>query len=472
MLNFNKIRDKSGPLVLINFTVGHFRSFGVEQTLNMVAAALKDHPGHCVEIPGTEKSVLQVGVIYGANASGKSNLIKAMQFAQNMVLGRETPTGIVQNSFRFLKKKKPASFEFRFLAGGKVFVYGFTITQDAILEEWLDATTKSGREINVFTRSKDGIEIGRLRSLGDERNALLKALRALKQLGVRDEQLLLNKIVEMPDDHRGEYLSLAVWWFVDCLRIVQAETQFLPLVDMLDTDNDFKQFCGAFLKNVGTGIDDLSIKKQKIDADRIPKPLLEQLQPTRGNDFVFALGRPGITLELDGADPTKVVRKNLIAFHQVGRERYSVSFQEESDGTQRCLNLLPALYHLTQQCKVFVVDEMDRSLHPLLCHALLKLFLDACPGKCQQMIVTTHETHLLDLDLLRRDEIWFMEKDRHQQSRLNSLVDWKARKDLRIEKGYLQGRFGGVPFIGDTKKLMDLIQCPANGTRHEKKTPS
>lgn len=458
--------------MLINFTVDHFRSFGVEQTLNMVATALKDHPGHCVEIPGTEKSVLQVGVIYGANASGKSNLVKAMQFAQNMILGRTTLKGLVQNRFRFVKKQKPASFEFRFLAAGQVFVYGFTITQEATLEEWLDATSKSGREVNVFTRRKQDIDIGRLRSLGEERGPLLKALRALKQLGVRDDQLLLNKIVELPDQHRGDLLSRVVWWFVECLIVVQAESRFTSLVDMLDADEDFRRFCGAFLRNVGTGIDDLSIEKARIDADKVPKPLLDQLQPPKGHNVAITIGGPGVTLELDAADPTKIVRKNLTARHQLSSEDYALSFQEESDGTQRCLNLLPALYHLTKECKVFVVDELDRSLHPLLCHALLKLFLDACPGKCQQMIVTTHETHLLDLDLLRRDEVWFMEKDRHQQSRLSSLGDWKARKDLRIEKGYLQGRFGGVPFIGDTKKLMDIIQCPVNGTRNEKKTPS
>lgn len=458
--------------MLINFTVDHFRSFGVEQTLNMVATALKDHPGHRVEIPGTEKSVLQVGVIYGANASGKSNLVRAMQFAQQMILGQRALKGIVQNRFRFVKKQKPASFEFRFLAAGQVFVYGFTITQEAILEEWLDAGSEFGREVNVFTRRKQDIDIGRLRSLDKERATLLKALRALKQLGVRDDQLLLNKIVELPDEHRGDLLSRVVWWFAECLTVVQAESQFTPLVDMLDADKGFRRFSGAFLRNVGTGIDDLSIEKVRIDADKFPKPLLDQLQPPKGGIVSFTIGGPGVTLELDAADPTKVVRKNLAARHQVSSEEYLISFQEESDGTQRCLNLLPALYHLTQQCKVFVVDEIDRSLHPLLCHALLKLFLDACPGKCQQMIVTTHETHLLDLDLLRRDEIWFMEKDRHQQSRLSSLADWKARKDLRIEKGYLQGRFGGVPFIGDTRKLMDLIQCPVNGMRNEKKTPS
>jgi AAA15 family ATPase/GTPase len=458
--------------MLINFTIDHFRSFGAEQTLNMVATALKDHPGHCVKIPGTEKSVLQVGVIYGANASGKSNLVKAIIFAQLMILGRTSRARLALDRFRFVQKKKPASFEFRFLADGQVFVYGFTITQDAILEEWLDAASESGREVNVYTRSKENIQIGRLRSFGNEGTSLKKALGALKLLGVRNDQLLLNKIMDLPDQHRGELLTRVAWWFAECLTVIMPESQFASLVDMLGADDDFRKFCGAFLKNVGTDIDELSIEKKLIDAEKVPKPFLEQLQAPKGQDVTVQLGGPGMTYELDPDDPTKIIRKNLAAKHQVSDLNYSISFQDESDGTQRCLNLLPALYHLTRECKVFVVDEIDRSLHPLLCHALLKLFLDACPGKCQQMVVTTHETHLLDLDLLRRDEVWFMEKDRHQQSRLSSLVDWKARKDLRIEKGYLQGRFGGIPFIGDTKKLMDMIQCPVNGTRHEKKASS
>lgn len=457
--------------MLINFTVDHFRSFGVEQTLNMVATPLKDHPGHCVEIPGTDKSVLQIGVIYGANAAGKTNLVKAIWFAHRMILGQTNLKAIVQNRFRFMKKIKPVSFEFRFLAGGQVFVYGFTITQEAILEEWLDAMSESGRETNVFNRRSQEIDIGRLQSFGAHRPTLNKALKALKQLGVRDDQLLLNKIVEMPDHHRGDLLNRVVRWFQQCLVVVRPESVFTPLVKMLDADADFRRFCGAFLKNVGTGINDLTIETERIDADTIPKSVLDQLQSLNDNNITFKFDRPGYALELDPTDPNMVVRKNLNAKHQLNSEDYALSYHEESDGTQRCLNILPALYNLTQECEVFVVDEIDRSLHPLLSYNLLKLFLEVCPGKCQQMIVTTHETHLLDLDLLRRDEIWFVEKDHRQQSRLSSLADFKARKDLRIEKGYLQGRFGGIPFIGDTKKLMDLIQCSDNGTRNEKKTP-
>jgi AAA15 family ATPase/GTPase len=458
--------------MLINFTVEYFRSFGVEQTLNMVATPLKDHPGHCVAIPGTEKSVLQTGVIYGANASGKSNLVKAIQFAQQLILGRTTLKGLSHNRFRFVKQDKPASFEFRFLSGGQVFVYGFTATQETIIEEWLDAAPESGREINVFTRLEQDIRIGRQRSSGEDGATLRRALRALKELGVRNDQLLLNKIVELPKDRRGEALSRVVWWLAECLSVIPAESHYAPLMDMLDADEDFRRFCGRFLRNVGTGIDDLSIEKARMNADNVPKSLLDQLQSPMGSNVALLLGGPGLALELDADDATTVIRKHLNARHLVNRDEYSIAFQDESDGSQRCLNLLPALYHLRQEYKVFVVDEIDRSLHPLLCHALLKLFLDACPAYFQQMIVTTHETYLLDLDLLRRDEVWFMEKDRQQQSRLCSLADWKARKDLRIEKGYLQGRFGGIPFIGDPKKLLDMIHCPVNGAPNEKKTPS
>ncbi|APW61121.1 AAA family ATPase [Paludisphaera borealis] len=456
--------------MLINFTVEYYRSFGTEQTLNMLATSLKDHPGHCVQIPATDKSVLQTGVIYGANASGKSNLIRAMLFAQQLILGRTTLKALAQSRFRFVKEEKPASFEFRFLANGQVFVYGFTTTHETIIEEWLDASSNTGRETNVFTRQKETIDIGRLRSLAEDVAISRKALRALKDLGVRDDQLLLSKIVELPNQSRGKLLNRVAWWLSKCLTTVPAESHYAPLMDMIDVDEDFRRFCGTFLKNVGTGIDDLSIEKAKIDADKIPKQMLDHLQSPEGENTALLIGGPGVALELDADDPTKVIRKHLNAKHEVNNEDYSISFQEESDGTQRCLSLLPALYHLTQEPRVFIVDEIDRSLHPLLCHALLKLFLDECPGHYQQMIVTTHETHLLDLDLLRRDEIWFMEKDSQQQSRLSSLGDWKTRKDLRIEKGYLQGRFGGIPFIGHTKKLKDMIHCPANGIWNEEET--
>jgi len=122
------------------------------------------------------------------------------------------------------------------------------------------------------------------------------------------------------------------------------------------------------------------------------------------------------------------------------------------------LHLLPVL---ADQTRVFVVDELDRSLHPLMCREFIRLFSESCPGARRQLIVTTHEAHLLDQELLRRDEYWFVEKDAQHQSRLTSLVDFNIRKDLQIEKGYLQGRFGAIPMFGSFEPLRRLLECTA-----------
>jgi len=398
--------------------------------------------------------------------------VLAILFAQSLIQGTSPLKKLALNQFRFCKKKKPSSFEFRFLVDEQIFVYGFAITQDAVVEEWLEATTKTGRDVKVFTRKGQNISIGNLKAFGSASATSVRALQALKILAPRQDQLLLNKVIDLPQSSRGELLNRAAWWFSECLTVVQAETSFAPLLEFLDKDDKFRRFAGEFLNNVGTGIKDLHIEQSEIGADKIPKDLLQGLQAPKGEETTLLLNSASVSLQLDPKDPTKVIRRHLAASHRVHDSTFSLPFQDESDGTQRCLHLLPALYHLTTSRKVFVIDELDRSLHPLLCHAFLKFFVESCPGVCQQMIVTTHETHLLDQELLRRDEIWFVEKDDKQQTQLYSLADMKIRNDVRIEKGYLQGRFGGIPFIGDAKKVMDLIQRPTNGKPHAKKTPT
>src|SRR5438874_844343 len=126
--------------MLIDFTVQNFRSFGSEQTLNLVASSkIQDHKAHCIQIGLTGKQVLRAGVVYGANASGKSNLVRAILFAQSLIQGTGPFKRIALSQFRFCKQKKPSKFEFRFLAQGQLFVYGFEITEKAVAEEWLEA---------------------------------------------------------------------------------------------------------------------------------------------------------------------------------------------------------------------------------------------------------------------------------------------------------------------------------------------
>jgi AAA15 family ATPase/GTPase len=461
--------------VLINFSVENFRSFGGEQTLNLIASSkLQDHQDHCVPIGATGRSVLRAGVVYGANAAGKSNLIRAVLFAQSLIQGTIPFKQLALNQFRFCKGKKPSSFEFRFLVDEQIFVYGFAITSDAVVEEWLEATTKIGRTIKVFTRNGQNISISKLKAFGDESVTSGRAMEALKILPPRPDQLLLNKIVDLPQSSRGELLNRAAWWFSECLTVVQARTSFAHLLEYIDKDDDFRRFAGAFLNNVGTGVNDLHLEQAEIGAEKMPKELLQGLQAPPGQETTILLDSASVSIQLDPKDPTKVIRRNLAARHRVHNSTFSIPFQDESDGTQRCLHLLPALYHLTKSRKVFVIDELNQSLHPLLCHAFLKFFVESsCAGAYQQQLVlTTHETHLLDQELLRRDEIWFVEKDDEQQTQLYSLADMKIRNDMRIEKGYLQGRFGGIPFIGDTQKLMDMLQSPTTGKTHAKKTTS
>jgi AAA15 family ATPase/GTPase len=459
--------------MLINFSVENFRSFGAEQTLNLIGSGkLQDHEDHQIPIGDTGKNVLRTAVVYGANAAGKSNLVRAILFAQSLILGTGQTRQIVLNQFRFRKETTPSSFEFRFLVDKRIYTYGFSVDPKGVVEEWLFAMSPKAKELDVFSRQKQEISVGKLTAFGQEAQDSKKALEAFLVLKPRANQLLLNKIVELPRQSRGALLDHVVWWFTECLSVIEPSTDYGPLIEFLGSEADFQKFAAEFLDNVGTGVSGLDIAEQEIPTEKLPKELIDELQAPEGHQTTLLAGTSSVSLQLHPKDPTKVVRRNLAGKHTINGQAWLIPFQQESDGTQRCLNLLPALYHLTTGCKVFVIDELDRSLHPHLSYAFVKFFIETCPRACQQMIVTTHETHLLDQDLLRRDEIWFVEKDKKQQTQLYSLADLNVRNDVRLEKAYLHGRFGGIPFIGDPKKLMDLIKCPTNGKGHAKKTPS
>ena len=445
--------------MLVNFSVENFRSFGAEQTLSLVASkAHTGHEEHCVPIPTSDRHVLRTSVIYGANAAGKSNVVRAMDFARDLILEGPGPMKRISlNQFRFTTDaKKPSSFEFRFVAANRVFVYGFDVSREAVESEWLTATNDRGKEVDLFERKDGKIAFGDFGKFDPDDAASGKAIEALLVLGVRDNQLLLNKIFDLSEEKRGGLLNAVIWWFSHCLTIVPAEASFSRITEYLDENEEFRKFASEFLSTIGTGIGKLQVEQTYIDREQLPEALVEGLDEGEAMHIPFPLSA-GMSLQLDPEDSSRVIRRNVTSTHSVDGADYSLPFAEESDGTQRFLNLLPALFHLQSGCKVFVIDELDRSLHPLLAHAMIKYFSESCVGACQ-LIVTTHETHLLDRVLLRRDEVWFAEKDERQQTHLYSLTDMKIRKDLRIEKSYLQGRFGAIPFVGDIERLHRFIE--------------
>ena len=159
---------------------------------------------------------------------------------------------------------------------------------------------------------------------------------------------------------------------------------------------------------------------------------------------------------VDGSDKNTVKFRQINAlYNSAAGDNVTLPLHEESDGSRQLLNLLPALYKLKMAGGVFVIDEIERSMHPILARKFIEYFLKAARGSNSQIIFTTHESTLLDLDILRRDGIWFAEKNEAGATQLYSLADFKVRNDLRIDKGYLQGRFGAIPFLGGIDHLIE-----------------
>jgi uncharacterized protein len=234
------------------------------------------------------------------------------------------------------------------------------------------------------------------------------------------------------------------------------------LSEKLTTEEEFLKFASNFLNAASTGVDELAISRTPITEDEIkgllPDPIatdvLKQLTESKENGTLVIEGLPkAIAIQKKKGEQLHRISIQAQHAHSDGKKT-ALDLDEESDGTQRLLNLIPALHQLKNRGAIYFIDEIDRSMHPNLVRHFLEFFLRSCEGVQRQVIVTTHESNLLDLDLLRRDEIWFAEKDTKAATRIYSLVDFKVRKDLEIRKHYLQGRFGAIPFLGNLERLM------------------
>ena len=444
--------------MLINFYVKNFRSIRDEVQLNLVAdGRYKNHEEHLEPIIALEKSALKMAVLYGANAAGKSNVVRAIDFAKDMVLEPGAIKRLPNNQFA-RRSDSPTEFQFQFQTAEYQFDFGFELLGGEVVSEWLviEGSDQSRRDAKVYERTGDKIVLGKLSAYQDGKTTV-EILNALDSLGIKEDELLLNKVLQgTAESKRGNILNAALSWFIKSLKIIQSKSSFLQLLSTLDHDKSFRNWSAELLSSIDTGIAELEIAKDEINADKLPLPFVEGLQA--GVDSISL--SPGLELSLDEEDNSKVVRRSLRSVHSSGEDKFELPFAEESDGTQRFLELLPALYlHHEQESNeptVYVIDELDRSLHPLLSRAFVEFFSMSAADHPVQLIFTTHETNLLDSDLLRRDEIWFVEKGRDQVTQLTSLADFSVRNDLRLEKGYLHGRFGAIPVVSGFEELMEF----------------
>lgn len=416
-----------------------------------------EHGDHAVAIPGTTAKVLRTAVIYGANGAGKSNLYKALEYLRRLAVfrGGTGGTSLGREPFRLGSATQcPTAFDVQFLTSGKLYRYAIELDDQRVLEESLSESLVGGEKV-IFQRGQE-----RDVALGVEEQSLPR-LAALATVGAPPDQSFLGAITNayLPPPDTGPDIASVIRWFRNGLVLLAPDHSPTSVWGNLNDDPSLRDFVSDFLRMSSTGVDRLEVVKSQLSHEELSSLVGEgsarQLADYAGNGGrrLIPVGRGDTWIEAVAEEGCRLVRFQSAHKDQDGKI-VKMDLADESDGTRRLLDLLPAIHQLQKSGGVYFVDEIDRSMHPILVKRLFELFLSSCRDSMSQLIVTTHESNLLDLDLLRRDEIWFAEKDHEQATRLYSLADFKVRKDLEIRKNYLQGRFGAIPFLGSLDSLM------------------
>jgi AAA15 family ATPase/GTPase len=425
------LKDRSK--MLVSFSVKNFRSLADFQEISLVAS--KDDSHSTTHLISTDiknlPSVLKSAVVYGANASGKSNLIQALDFMRRVVV----ESGSLQSGqqfniqpFRLNEKKltEPSEFEITFVLSGMRYQYGFALTKERITEEWLlvYATSKAQE---WFTRKYDPSAEKDVYKFGPH----LKGQRKVWEEATKPNSLFLS----IADQLNSEQLKPVFRWISENVNVFGPNA--IPVVDysvrMIQNDKG-KQDIVNFLSAADISIKDIDVVSRKGFLNQFKLDLKDGKSEVR-------------------SEPRDILAPTFKHETEFGSATFEM--EEESNGTQRLFILAGPILEILRDGKVLVVDELDSSLHPKLVRRLVSLFnsLEFNPNGAQ-LVFSTHDTTLLETSFLRRDQIWFAEKDQNQASHIYPLTDFSPRKNESLERGYLMGRYGAIPFFRDA----DLIK--------------
>ena len=412
--------------MILEFSVKNFLSFKEKVTFSMLANSNKGLDDNYVEY--NDKKILKTSAIYGANASGKTNLfqiltsvIYMLRNSNNFNMNSELPIA----PFKFDKKtiNKPSEFEIKFIAENIRYVYGFVADTDKIYEEYL-YYYPSGRETKIFDRTNT-----------NEYSFPQKDGRILNDIASKNAK---NKF----------FIATATNWNYEQTKVpykfltVDINTfnnlsglRDSAIKEYLKNDKELKSFTLEFLKK-----SDFNIEDYKVLETDVPEDLLATIP-----DYIKA-----------GINMKEKLKVFTAFFKHIGSD-IELSYEEESMGTQIVFCFIPFIMDALNNKKIVIVDELDKSLHPYLVEMIVQMFNDPNINKNgAQLIFNTHDTNLLKLNILRRDQIWFTEKDHNNGiSDLYPLSDFSVRKTENIERGYMLGRYGAVPFIKNDFNLWE-----------------
>lgn len=398
--------------MLVNFTFKNFRSFRDEMTLSMEAASIQELSEAVVK--SCDEELLPVAVMYGANSSGKSNVLKALKAMRDVLLNsvKLNPKDKLDAEpfcLDLTSAEEPTSFEIQFTLNGSKFRYGFDYTANEILAEWLYEKRVGEREFELFLRSGNEFKISKTRFA--EGNG--------KQDATPSNRLFVSLVAQL----NGKLSQSILDWFSSIEYI---------------SGMDGKEYAGKTLEM-------LFLNKQ--GATEIKRLFTET-----------NLGFNELDIELEDSEAMKMKAESVHNLYDsdgtmVGVRTFSTD-KMESEGTKKMIEIAGPLVDAILSGKILVVDELDAKLHPFLTRKIIGLFMDSEINRNgAQLIFATHDTNLLNLQYLRRDQIWFTEKDKTDSTELYSLVEFrddagnKVRNDRNIEKDYINGRYGAIPFM-------------------------
>lgn len=459
--------------MILNFRVSNYKSFGNDQIFTTIPGKYRKKKSH-LEVSKNYKS-LKFSAVFGGNASGKSNFVDALGIFRHMVVTGEVIKTMRDYSFRLKNSDdKKSKFEMEIAFQNEIYAYGIAanIQKGLVLNEYLYKTTNRTDDL-IFDidRKNKNVKINKNRLNADNLNRLDIYIQDLKE-----NEFLLKKISSSILDETDDlfYISKVLYdWFKSKLTIIRPNSRPINILGQFVENkikNNKKYKVIDLIKSFDTGITDYKYEVMDID-DFLKKIKLEiqnqdsehynsfrdSIKNVKKNSFIDAnIGDNYYRISYD--NNKKAPKVELLTFEHCYRNNVSFSFNDESDGTMRLIELVNILYSSQFDEKVFVIDEIDRSLHPNLTIEFIKKFLDIVDDKPSQMIITTHETNVMDLDILRQDEIWIVERDNCGMSSLISLNKYNVRSDKVLDKDYLRGRYGGIPNIDkifQSKGLLD-----------------
>ncbi len=427
--------------MLVEFSLANFRSVRTRQTLSLMASPDSKHlAGNVFMDKDKALRLLQSAVIYGPNAAGKSNLLRALHTLQYLVQNSATGTQEGQRLpvTPFLlsnaSAEEPSLFEIIFIADDGIrYHYGCIVSALRVHKEWLVAYPQ-GRPQRWFEREYVREKEAYNWWFGPRFKAD-RGERKVWQEFTRPNALFISTAIQL----NNEQLKPVFTWLTQKLIVLIPGTgvNWNPHLSI----NLLREVSGQdkimrFLRAADVGIDRLELREEPLSQFSTP------ISAPPGAPFIDIIISPGTAVSK---------RLRLLAWHKRSDTGEEVSFnlmEDESDGTKKLFEFIGGWLRALEWGATLFVDELDRSLHPHLTRFLVGLFQNSGNTQNAQLVFTTHDTTLLDTNMLRRDQIWFVEKDSEQSSHFYSLLEYSPRKDEALERGYLKGRYGAIPFIG------------------------